>query len=78
MGHGRAGDEVGRGGSGLGLWDPNVFLTSMAYTSIYFSILNLILFHMNWYLICMYICVPCACLVLVEDGRGHLIPCNWS
>lgn len=40
VGHSQTGDEVGRGGSGLRLWDPNFFLTGMACTSTYFSILN--------------------------------------
>lgn len=40
MGHSGADDEVGRGGSGLDLWDANFFPTGVACTSTYFSILK--------------------------------------
>ena len=35
-------------------------------------------FSCVWVTSCMYVCVPCTCLVPVGIRKGHQIPWNWS
>lgn len=41
-------------------------------------ILKAPLFLLYECLTCMYICLPCVCLVPVQVRKGHQIPLNWS
>jgi hypothetical protein len=38
----------------------------------------LFLLYVCGYFACMYVCVPCMCLVPMQARRGHQSPLNWS
>lgn len=44
----------------------------------FFLDLFILLFYVHEYFVCVYVCVPHGCLMLVEIRRGHQIAWDWS